>query len=70
MCNYDEMDMIFFTDEQSIYIEQVKKEALKKFAKKLKDAYPEGNRDTHMPMIGWDDFCYIVDETLEEYLDE
>lgn len=67
---YDEMNMPFFTDEQLAYIEMVKKEALKDFVNNLKDAYPEGNRDTHMPMIGWDDFCYIVDETLEEYLDE
>lgn len=67
---YDEINMLFFTNEQLTYIEKVKKEAVKEFVKKLKDVYPEGNGDTHMPMIGWDDFCYIVDEALEEYLDE
>lgn len=69
--NYDKFNEMYDRlNELEKDVEQVKKEAVKEFVTNLKDAYPEGNRDSHIPMIDWNGFCYIVDETLEEYLDE
>ena len=47
-------------------IEKAKSEAIKEFAQRLKNAFPEGNRDNKCPAIYWDDYCYIIDECAEE----
>lgn len=43
-----------------------KSEAIKEFAERLKDAFPEGNRDAKCPAIYYDDYCDIIDELVEE----
>lgn len=47
-------------------VEQIKAEAYKEFAERLKDAFPECNRDCKCPAIYFDDYCYIIDECCEE----
>ena len=46
--------------------EQIKAEAIKEFAQRLKNAFPEANRDNKCPAIYIDDYCYIIDECAEE----
>ena len=45
---------------------KIKTEAYKEFAERLKDAFPECNRDCKCPAIDFDDYCYIIDECCEE----
>ena len=52
------------------YIQQEKAEAYKEFASRLKDAFPECNRDCKCPAIYFDDYCYIIDECCEEMVGE
>lgn len=47
-----------------------KAEAYKEFANRLKNAFPEGNRDCKCPAIYFDDYCYIIDECCEEMVGE
>lgn len=47
-----------------------KTEAYKEFAERLKDAFPECNRHCICPAIGFDDYCYIIDECCEELCGE
>lgn len=49
---------------------EAKTEAYKEFAEKLKDAFPECNRDCKCPAIYFDDYCYIIDECCEEMVGE
>lgn len=51
-------------------VEQIKAEAYKEFASRLKDAFPECNRDCKCPAIYFDDYCYIMDECCEEMVGE
>lgn len=51
-----------FDDE----LAKAKSEAIKEFAERLKNAFPEGNRDNKCPAIYIDDYCYIIDECAEE----
>ena len=44
----------------------VRSDAIKEFAERLKNAFPEGNRDNKCPAIYIDDYCYIIDECAEE----
>ena len=54
-----------FADIGKMYSE-VRAEVIKEFADRLKDAFPEGNRDAKCPSIYYDDYCYIIDELAEE----
>lgn len=49
-----------------IELKTAKSEAIKEFAERLKNAFPEGNRDNKCPAIYIDDYCYIIDECAEE----
>lgn len=49
---------------------EIKSEAIKEFAERLKNAFPEGNRDNKCPAIYIDDYCYIIDECAEEMVGE
>ena len=49
---------------------KAKAEAYKEFAERLKDAFPECNRDCKCPAIYFDDYCYIIDECCEEMVGE
>ena len=51
-------------------IKTAKAEAYKEFASRLKDAFPECNRDCKCPAIYFDDYCYIIDECCEEMVGE
>ena len=51
-------------------VEQIKAEACKEFAEKLKAAFPECNRDCKCPAIYFDDYCYIIDEWCEKMVGE
>ena len=55
-----------FDDEHA----KAKSEAIKEFAERLKNAFPEGNRDNKCPAIYIDDYCYIIDECAEEMVGE
>ena len=55
-----------FDDE----LAKAKSEAIKEFAERLKNAFPEGNRDNKCPAIYIDDYCYIIDECAEEMVGE
>lgn len=57
-------------DGLHVYVNKIKSEAYKEFAKRLKDAFPDGNRDCKCPAIYFDDYCYIVDECCEEMVGE
>lgn len=48
----------------------VRSDAIKEFAERLKNAFPEANRDNKCPAIYWDDYCYIIDECAEEMVGE
>ena len=48
----------------------LKAEAYKEFAERLKDAFPESNRDCKCLAIYFDDYCYIIDECCEEMVGE
>ena len=48
------------------FVADFKTLAVKEFAERLKDAFPEGNRDTKCPALYYDDYCYIIDELAEE----
>ena len=41
-------------------------EIIDEFAKRLLDAFPEGNRDAHCPAIYYDDYRYIIEEFAEK----
>ena len=41
-------------------------EVIDEFAKRLLDAFPEGNRDARCPAIYYDDYRYIIEELAEE----
>lgn len=41
-------------------------EVIDEFAKRLLDAFPEGNRDAKCPAIYYDDYRYIIEELAEE----
>ena len=48
----------------------VRSDAIKEFAERLKNAFPEANRDNKCPAIYIDDYCYIIDECAEEMVGE
>jgi hypothetical protein len=42
---------------------------IERFAERLKEAYPFGDRNNPSPAIYYDDFCDIVDEVAAEIID-
>lgn len=57
-------------ENDSCEIKQAKYSAIKEFAKRLKDAFPEGNRDCKCPAIYFEDYCDIIDEWCNVMLDD
>ena len=45
------------------------KRLIERFAARLKEAYPQNDRNNHCPAIYYDDFCDIVDEVTAEMMD-
>lgn len=52
----------------ALYQEDYRKqsEVIDEFAKRLLDAFPEGNRDARCPAIYYDDYRYIIEELAEK----
>ena len=44
--------------------------AIKAFAERLKDNFPQSDRNNKCPSLYWDDYCYIIDELVEEMVGE
>ena len=42
------------------------KRLIEQFTQRLKEAYPQNDRNNPSPAIYYDDFCNIVDEVAEE----
>lgn len=53
-------------ERRELFEPEIKAEAYKELAERLKDAFPECNRDCKCPAIYFDDYCYIIDECCEE----
>lgn len=51
-------------------IDTAKVEAIEEFAERLKESYPQGDRNNKCPALYYDDYCYIIDELLEEMVGE
>lgn len=45
---------------------EVRAEAIKEFAERLKEAFPQTDRNNICPALYYDDYCYIIDELAEE----
>lgn len=45
-------------------------EIIKKFQKRLKEAFPESDRNNISPSIYYDDYCEIIDNAVEELIKE
>lgn len=58
-----------FADIGKMYSES-RAEAIKEFAERLKDAFPEGNRDAKCPAIYFDDYCEIIDDLVNVMTEE
>lgn len=56
--------------ELALISKNAKVEAYKEFAERLKNVFPEGNRDCKCPAIYFDDYCYIIDECCKEMVGE
>lgn len=45
---------------------QFYKAGVKDLAKRLKENFPQGDRNNKCPALYWDDYCYIIDSLVEE----
>ena len=45
---------------------EIKSEAVREFAERLKEAFPQTDRNNICPALYYDDYCYIIDELAEE----
>lgn len=52
-----------------VEIDHVKEKLIERFAERLKEAYPQSDRNNPDPMICYGDFCDIVDEVAAEITD-
>lgn len=49
---------------------EIRAEAIKEFAERLKESFPQGDRNNKCPSLYWDDYCYIIDSLAEEMTEE